>query len=136
MPATAGAQSHVVLGADTLDRLSILGALGSTDDAARRRALFLALEPVWRSINGDGGPGSPYRRLIALDGRGPRREREPPAAAQARATGVPPDSLEGWLLAILSAWRDATPDSLVEPWDWYWDTGGARAGALSPRDLP
>lgn len=56
------AQSHVVVDSDTLDRLSILGSLGRTDDAARRRRLFLALEPVWRSIDRDGGPGSPYRR--------------------------------------------------------------------------
>lgn len=125
------AQSHVVRDADTLDRLSILGALGSTGEAARRRALFLALEPVWRSIAGDDGLGSPYRRLIALTVR-QRGSAEPPAAAQARTTGVPPDSLEGWLLAILSAWRDATPDSLVEPWDWYWNTGRA-SRTLSPR---
>ncbi len=127
----AASQSRVVLGLDTLDRLSALGALGRTDDAGRRRALFLALGPVWASINGDGGPGSPYRRLIALTvaarGRG-----EAAAVAQARAAGVPPDSLEGWLHAILAAWRDATPDSLVEPWDWYWDTGGA-SRRLSPR---
>ena len=124
-------QSHIAIGADTLDRLSILGALGSTPDAARRRDLFLALAPVWRSIDADGGPASPYRRLIALEVQH-RGSRESPAAEQARATGVPPDSLEGWLLAILSAWRDATPDTVVEPWDWYWETGRA-SRALSPR---
>jgi hypothetical protein len=124
-------QSHIALGADTLDRLSILGALGGTEDAARRRELFLALDPVWRSIDADGGPASPYRQLIALEVRG-RGGRESSAAEQARATGVPPDSLEGWLRAILSAWRDATPDTLVEPWDWYWETGRA-SRALSPR---
>jgi hypothetical protein len=125
------AQSHVAAGDDTLDRLTILGALGHTDDAARRRRLFLGLEPVWRSVSGEGGAGSPYRRLIALEveahGAG-----EPPTAAQARASGVPPDSLEPWLLAILEAWRDATPDSLVEPWDWYY-LAGRTSRALSPR---
>ena len=40
------AQSHVVAGADTLDRLTIFDALAQTDDAGRRRELFLALEPV------------------------------------------------------------------------------------------
>ncbi len=125
------AQSHVPAGDDTLDRLTILGALGHTDDVARRRQLFLGLEPVWRSMNGDGGAASPYRRLFALEvealGSG-----EPPTATQARASGVPPDSLEPWLLRILETWRDATPDSLVEPWDWYYLVGRT-SRALSPR---
>jgi hypothetical protein len=125
------AQSHVVAGNDTLDRLTILGALGHTDDAARRRDLFLKLEPVWRSVNGDGGNASPYRRLIALEVQA-RGAGESPTAAQARASGVPPDSLEPWLLAILQTWRDATPDSLVEPWNWYYLVGRT-SRALSPR---
>jgi hypothetical protein len=118
------AQSHVAAGADTLDRLSILGALGRTDDAARRRELFLALAPVWRSVNGENSAGSPYRQLIRLEVEA-RRGAEPPSAEQARGSGVPPDSLERWLVAILDAWREATPDSLVEPWDWYYRTGSA-----------
>jgi hypothetical protein len=125
------AQSHVALGADTLDRLSILGMIGRTDDPARRRELFLALGPVWRSIDGGGTPGSPYRRLIALEVQA-RGSAESPAARQARASGVAPDSLEHWLFAILTAWRAATPDALVEPWDWYRETGRA-SRALSPR---
>jgi hypothetical protein len=118
------AQSHVAVGADTLDRLSILGALGRTDDAARRRELFLALTPVWRSVNGENAAGSPYRQLIRLEVEA-RGSAESPSAEQARASGVPPDSLERWLVAVLDAWREATPDSLVEPWDWYYRTGGA-----------
>jgi hypothetical protein len=125
------AQSHVVLGADTLDRLSILGLMARTDEPARRRQLFLALDPVWRTIDGGGTAASPYRRLVALEARA-RGSVESPADAQARASGVPPASLEHWLLAILSAWRAASPDTLVEPWDWYWETGRA-SRALSPR---
>ncbi len=125
------AQSHVVLGSDTLDRLSILGSLGRTDDARKRRQLFLALEPVWRSMNGDGGDGSPYRRLIAREVK-ERQGADPPAAAQARASGVSPDSLERWLISILETWRDANADSLVEPWDWFYATGKT-SRALSPR---
>jgi len=124
-------QSHLVLGTDTLDRLSILGALGRTDGSAERRRLFLALQPVWRSMNGDGSSASPYRQLIALEVKA-RGTAEPPAAAQARAAGVPPDSLERWLLRVLETWRDATADSLTEPWDWYWETGRA-SRELSPR---
>ncbi len=125
------AQSHLVLGADTLDRLSVLGALARTDDRARRRELFLSLQPVWRSVNGDDTPASPYRRLIALEARS-RGSGESPPAEQARGAGVPPDSLERWLVAILETWRDATPDSLVEPWDWYYEIGRT-SRALSPR---
>jgi hypothetical protein len=101
-----------VAGDDTLDRLTVLGALGHADDAARRRELFLSLEPVWRTVNGDGRRASPYRRLIALEVEA-RGAGEPPTAAQARASGVPPDSLEPWLLTILETWRDVTPDSLI-----------------------
>ena len=116
------AQSHIADGDTALDRLTILGALGNTDDPARRRALFLRLAPVWRSMNGDGGAGSPYRRLIALEVDA-LAGAEPATATQARASGVPPDSLEPWLTAILETWRDATPDTLVEPWDWYYQVG-------------
>jgi hypothetical protein len=116
------AQSHVVVGADTLDRLTVLGSLSRTEDPARRRRLFLALEPVWRSVNGDNEPDSPYRRLIALEAAA-RGGGASPSAAQALASGVPPDSLERWLLAILEAWRAGVPHTLVEPWDWYHHTG-------------
>jgi len=124
------AQSRLPLGRDTLDRLTIFGLLGATDDSARRRQLFLALRPVWRSMDGDSGGASPYRRLIALT-----RESQPgdsAAAAQALGAGVPPDSLEPWLLRVLTAWRDATPDTLVEPWDWFYRNGRA-SRTLSPR---
>ncbi len=125
------AQSHVGFGSDTLDRLSILGQVARVDVAARRRDLFLALGPVWRSVNGDGSSRSPYRRLIALEARS-RAGGESPTAAQARGAGVPPDSLERWLVAILETWREAAPDTLLEPWDWYYDNGRASL-ALSPR---
>jgi hypothetical protein len=114
----------VVIGGDTTDRLSILGALGRTDDPAERRRLFLSLEPVWRSVNGHNDDASPYRQLIALEVR-ERPDGESPAAKQARLSGVPPDSLERWLIAILETWRDAHRDSLIDPWDWHYLTGRA-----------
>ena len=112
-------QSHLILDRDTLDRLSILGALGREEGAGRRRRLFLALEPVWRTVNGDNGSGSPYRQLIAHP------------IAQSGGSGLPPDSVEPWLLAILTTWRRVNPDTLIEPWDWYYVTGRANR-ALSP----
>lgn len=124
------AQSHLAVGGDTLDRLTILDLLGSTDDAERRRRLFLALQPVWRTMNADGAADSPYRRLIGLTARA--HAADSAASAQARAAGVPPDSLEPWLLAVLGAWRDASPDTVVEPWDWFYRNGRA-SRTLSPR---
>ncbi len=125
------AQSHVAVGTDTMDRLSVLGALGRTEDPGERRRLFLSLEPVWRSVNAGNDADSPYRTLLALQVK-ELRGREPAAARQARRSGVPPDSLERWLVAILETWRDANPDSMIEPWDWYYRTG--RAGrALGER---
>jgi hypothetical protein len=118
------AQSHVLLDGDTLDRLSVLGALGRTESTQRRKQLFLALDPVWRSVNGGNEAGSPYRRLIARE-ISDRRGAEPPAALQVRASGLMPDSLEQWLVRVLETWRDVTPDSLIEPWDWYYETGRA-----------
>jgi hypothetical protein len=118
------AQSHVVVAGDTLDRLSVLGALGRTEGAERRKQLFLSLGPVWRSVNRDNDAGSPYRRLIARE-ISDRRGAEAPAAAQSRAAGLIPDSLEQWLVRILETWREVTPDSLTEPWDWYYENGRA-----------
>jgi hypothetical protein len=123
-------QSRLPVGADTLDRLTILGLLSATDDSVRRRQLFLALRPVWRTMDGDGGSTSPYRRLIALTAR--LHPGDSAASAQAQAAGVPPDSLEPWLLGVLAAWRDAAPDSLIEPWDWFYRNGRATR-ALSAR---
>jgi hypothetical protein len=127
------AQSHLPVGADTLDRLTILGQIGRADDAARRRALFLALGPVWRSIDGGGGE-SPYRRLIALEAaaRAGGAAGTATGLEQARAAGLPPDSLERWLVAVLEAWRAASPDTVLEPWDWLYRNGRA-SRALSPR---
>jgi hypothetical protein len=128
-------QSHLVVDGDTVDRLSILGALGRTESSDVRRRLFLGLEPVWRSVNRDNGPGSPYRQLIAREVR-ERANAEPPAAEQARASGVPPDSLERWLLRVLETWRKVTPDSLIEPWDWFYQMGltSRRLSPLIPLD--
>jgi hypothetical protein len=125
------AQSHVVVDGDTLDRLTVLGALGRTQDQARRRRLFLSLDPVWRSINGDNGAASPYRQLIRAEVR-ERGGADPPAAEQARLSAVEPDSLERWLLQILTVWRESSGDSLVEPWDWYYETGRT-SRVVSPR---
>jgi len=127
------AQSHVVADDDTLDRLTVYGELARTGSRERRRLLFLALDPVWRSINGDNFAAGPYRTLIALDAA---RRGQLPAAREAALAGVPSDSLEPWLLAILAAWRAAAPDSVIEPWDWYYLAGRPtrELGSRVPRE--
>ena len=60
------AAQHVTYGAEHLDRLTILGRLTGTDSAAERERLFRALAPVFRSMNGDDGPASPYRAMVRL----------------------------------------------------------------------
>ncbi len=117
------AQSNVVVEADTMDRLTILGLLGRAEDPRKRQQLFMALEPVWRSINGNNTPASPYRQLIA--GEVAARSGEPQSLEQVRAAGISPDSLEHWLTRVLETWRAVTPESLMEPWDWYYETGRA-----------
>ncbi len=112
------AARRILVDGDTLDRLSILGLLGRTDGAEQRRRLFLALEPVWRSVNGDDGDASPYRAMV----RGRVTEWGgglTPMARRARSLGVPADTLELWLVAVLDAWRASMPDTMLEPWDVY-----------------
>ena len=60
------AASRIIVGDDTLNRLGILGQLSHAQSSGQRRQLFLALTPVWQSINGDNSPGSPYRKLLRL----------------------------------------------------------------------
>lgn len=125
------AARRIVVEGDTLDRLSILGLLGRTEDPERRRRLFLALAPVWRSVNGDNAAASPYRVMVGLR-RSAWAPGETPMAERARGLGVAPDTLERWLVAVLEAWRATMPDTLLEPWDWYYLTGEA-SRLLSPR---
>ncbi len=123
----------IVFDGDTLDRLSILGLLSQTEDSDRRRRLFLALEPVWRSVNGDGGARSPYRRLVGLTAaHWAGTTGGSPVEASLRRLGIAPDMMERWLTAILEQWRAVTPPQPVEPWDFHFATG--RAGrVLAPR---
>jgi hypothetical protein len=123
------AQHHVMVDGVRMDRLSVLAALAHTENREERRRLFLSLEPVWRALNGENTPASPFRQLMALVARTPG---ELPAAGRARALGLEPDTLDAWLISMLETWRAAAPDSLIEPWDWHYQ-GGAASRRLSPR---
>jgi hypothetical protein len=118
-----------------LDRLTVLGLLGSSGDPERRRRLFMGLDRVWRSVNGDNDSLSPWRELLR------RRAREwgpgpTPFARRATELGLAPDTVRNWLVRLLEIWRATLPDSLLEPWDLYYATGGAsrRLGARIPLD--
>ena len=118
-----------MVGADTLDRLTVLGAIGRNGGpggaaAARSRARAGVAEHERRTTGLTAPTAVSSRSEVESRGRG-----EPAAVRQAGASGIPPDSLEQWLYAMLEAWRDATPDSLVEPWDWYYAAGEASRGA-------
>lgn len=118
------AANRVVVSGDTLNRLAVLGRLAHTTDPSRRRELFLALAPVWQSVNADDAPTSPFRTMVRL-----RRlswgDTASPIEAKGPAFGLSTPRLEAWLTKALDQWRMATPDTLLEPWDWYYFTGAA-----------
>lgn len=124
------AARRVVTPTDTSDRLTVLARLGTEPSAEVRRALFLSLQPLWRSVTGDGSAASPYRTLLPLSAAHWRRDGSPVDEA-ARSLGMEPARVESTLVRVLRAWRDHTPAQRVEPWDWYYDNGAA-SRTLSP----
>ncbi len=124
----AAEQAAVRVGAETITRLDVLARLALEPDRTARRRLFASLEPVWRSVDRDGGPSSPYRRRLELSA-----ERwaagASPVDANAMALGIDPASVESTLVAILEAWLAAarTVDP-IEPWDWWYQAGEAERG--------
>lgn len=110
------AASHVAFEGATYDRLSILELAASAEDPARRKAVFLALEPLFRRVNGDGGPASPYRTLLPLSAAHWRKAGSP-IDRNLDALGIPRERLEPWLVSILEAWRDLSAGADLEPWD-------------------
>ena len=115
----------------TLDRLTALGMLAKMDDRERRHRLFLAIDTIWRSMNGDDGPTSPYRAFVKLSAARWRANGSP-VDASARALGIDPAQMERWLVAVLDTWRASTADSMIEPWDWHY-AAGAASRALDAR---
>ena len=81
----------------TLDRLTALGMLAKMDDRERRHRLFLAIDTIWRSMNGDDGPSSPYREYLKLSAARWQANGSP-VDASARALGIDPAQMERWLV--------------------------------------
>jgi hypothetical protein len=117
-------------------RVAAFDLLALIDEAERRKTLFMAFTPLWRAINADGGSGSPYRRLIALAAAEARQHGSEIDAA-ARTMGVSSASVEEWLIRILDAWRVASGDQTIEPWDYRYVGGGAERalGDTVPREM-
>ncbi|MEQ1690035.1 MAG: hypothetical protein ABMA00_02025 [Gemmatimonas sp.] len=131
MTAYSRAANRIVINGDTLNRLSILGLLSRTNDPALRKQLFLALDPVWRSINHDNGATSPYRTMLRLR-TASWGDTASPIERKGLDFGLTATQVETWLTDALGAWRAAMPDTMLEPWDWYHFTGAA-SRRLSPR---
>ena len=110
------------VGSQTMDRLSAQNRLATEPDPARRRAVFDAMEPIWRAVDGDGGPSSPYRTLLRSSAARWARDGSPVEAA-ATALGLASGSIETTLRDALAAWRSVLEPGLVEPWDYGFATG-------------
>ena len=127
-----GAAAHAVpVDGESLERLTVLGLLGVTPDAARRRRLFLGLESVWRTVNAGDDSASPWRELLRRRARG-WGSGPTPFARRVRELGFDPDTVEAWLVRLLETWRATLPDSQLEPWDLYYSMG-ATSRRLAPR---
>jgi len=109
---------------EPLDRLTVFGRLPLTDDPARREGLWRSMAPIWESVNGNNGLRSPYRTLVRLNAARMQHEGEV-LGESVRGIGVEPETMEGWLVAVLQKWHDITPDQTIEPWDFAYETGRA-----------
>ncbi len=115
----------------TFDRLTAFTRLATADDPAERRALFEAMAPLWRAVDGDGGLTSPYSRLVAATAERWAREGST-IEANAAGLGIAPGAFEGMLHAMLGLGREILGEAAglragarVEPWDYRYVVGDA-----------
>jgi hypothetical protein len=107
-----------------LTRVSALDLLSQIAEPQRRKALFMAFVPLWKALNGNDEPQSPYRRLIAQSAADAAKNGSPVDDA-ARTLGVPAAQIEAWLVQILDAWRETSGTQPIEPWDYRYLSGKA-----------
>ena len=107
-----------------INRLSAFDLLTQIAEPSRRKALFMALAPLWKAVNGNDEPGSPYRRLIAQSAADAAKNGSPVDDA-AKSVGVPPAQIETWLVQVLDAWRQSSGSRQIEPWDYGYLNGKA-----------
>jgi hypothetical protein len=116
-----------------INRQTALDLLHELPERERRQAVFTALGPLWKAINGNNEPDSPYRRMIAMAAAdGAKNGSEIDRAA--RDAGVDTGEVEKWLVQILDAWRQSTRDQPVEPWSFSFQ--GAEADRLLAVQIP
>ena len=125
------AAAAIEIAGETIDRLTAFTRLATADDPAERRAVFEAMAPVWRAVDGDGGVTSPYPRLVAASAERWARAGST-IEANAAVLGIAPGAFEPMLHAILASGRlvlaDAAglrPGGRVEPWDYRFIVGAA-----------
>jgi hypothetical protein len=107
-----------------INRQAVLDLLKEIKEPERRKAAFLALAPLWKSINGNNEPESPYRRMMAMAAAdGAKHGSEIDAAA--RDAGVNAAEVEQWLEQILDAWRQVNRDEPIEPWNFSYQEAEA-----------
>jgi hypothetical protein len=118
------AAAEIQIGDETIDRLTAFTWLATEPDPDRRRAILEAMAPVWRAVDGDGRPGSPYRRLIRASADRWARDGST-IDANVAALGIDPAAFEPMLRRILAAWREVFGRRAVEPWDYRFEVGAA-----------
>ena len=128
--------NHLAFEGRTIVRSTALELLQELDSSERRRALFTSFAPLWQSLTTDGGPSSPYRRLVRLAAEDGRAQGGTPVDAALRTVAADRDTVERWLVDILSAWSRVTRGTAVEPWDyWHAHTAASRElDALVPTE--
>jgi hypothetical protein len=108
---------------EKVTRVGAFDLLTRMNEPERRKKLFLQFAPLWQSINGKSERDSPYRRVIAMAAERGRTEGTEIDAA-AKTVGATTAEVEKWLVQILDAWRKASGDKPMEPWDYRY-IGGA-----------
>lgn len=119
-----------------LTRVAALQLLQEIPEAERRKALFMAAQPLWLAINANDQVDSPYRRLIASAAPDFARGQSAIHSAAA-AFGVEVAEAERWLVAVLESWRAVNAPapgasaSGIEPWDYRFHYSRASRGLVS-----
>ena len=116
-----------------VSRVSAFDLLTQMTEPQRRKALFMAFVPLWKAVNGNDEPGSPYRRLIAQSVADAAKNGSPVDDA-AKTLGVQTTQIETWLVQILDAWREASGNQQIEPWDYGYQ--GGKADRLLSNAIP
>ncbi len=108
----------------SVTRVAAFDLLTRMEEPQRRKALFLAFVPLWRALNDEDRPDSPYRRMVRMAAREARTNGSPIDAA-AHTLGVSATETAEWLERILDTWRQVSGDAAVEPWDYRFHGGVA-----------